>query len=84
VSFTIDQLLLMPGTYRLDLWLGDAGGDFDVVYDAISFDVAPADLLGSGRLPPPDAGVIFRDADWSICEGHTRPLPAVEPNGSDR
>ena len=83
VSFTIDQLALMPGTYRLDLWLGDAGGDFDVIFDAISFDVAPADLLGSGRLPPPDAGVVFCDATWSMREGHTPQLPA-ERNGSNR
>ena len=62
----IQRLMLIPGTYSIDLWLGDAGGDFDVIYDAISFEVLSADLTGTGRLPPPNYGTVFCEASWSI------------------
>jgi lipopolysaccharide transport system ATP-binding protein len=56
---TIDELRLMPGTYMLDLYLGEAGEDFDIIIDAISFDVVAADLNGTGRLAPPSGGPMF-------------------------
>ncbi len=62
----IERLMLIPGNYSIDLWLGDARGDFDVVYDAIGVEVLPADLTGTGRLPPPNVGAIFCEAEWSI------------------
>jgi lipopolysaccharide transport system ATP-binding protein len=62
----IERLMLIPGTYSIDLWLGDAGADFDVIFGAISFDVLAADLTGTGRLPGATLGPIFCDANWSI------------------
>jgi lipopolysaccharide transport system ATP-binding protein len=56
---TIDELRLMPGTYILDLRLGDAAQVFDTVTDAISFDVVAADLNGTGRLAPSSFGPMF-------------------------
>ena len=64
----IDALLLMPGRYFLDLWLGDQTHDIDIVFDAISFEVTPADLLGSGHLPPSSLGPVFCPARWSLQE----------------
>jgi hypothetical protein len=48
----------MPGTYTLDLYLGEAE-DFDAISDAISFEVLAADLNGTGRLAPPSLGPTF-------------------------
>ena len=62
----MERLMLIPGTYWIDLWLGDAGGDFDVIHDAISIEVLPADLTGTGRLPPPNFGAVFFDAAWKL------------------
>ena len=65
----------MPGHYVLDLFLGDFGEltrDLDLVYDAISFDVIPADVLGTGRLPGPTDGPVFwQPASWSLEVGGT-------------
>jgi hypothetical protein len=58
----------MPGKYYLDLYLGDAAGDVDVVKDAISFEVFPRDIFGTGKLPPASAGPFFVAADWIVQE----------------
>jgi lipopolysaccharide transport system ATP-binding protein len=68
VVCTIARIPLLPGTYMIDLWLGDAGDDFDVIFDAISFEVLPADVTGTGRLPPPDHGPVFCEAQWQLFE----------------
>jgi hypothetical protein len=60
--------MLIPGNYSIDLCLGDLGDDFDVIFDAISFEALPADLTGTGRLPPPNSGAVFCEADWCIHE----------------
>ncbi len=63
ISWSFDRLPLMPGTYQVDLYLSDArlgqGKDLDVVLDAVSFEVLPADVFGSGKLPPPASGPVF-------------------------
>ena len=64
----IERLMLIPGNYSIDLCLGDLGDDFDVIFDAISFEALPADLTGTGRLPPPNSGAVFCEADWCIHE----------------
>jgi homopolymeric O-antigen transport system ATP-binding protein len=63
-----ERLLLMPGTYQMDLWLGDANDDIDVIHDAISFEMIPADLTGTGRLPPSWTGPVFQPATFRIKE----------------
>jgi len=60
------DLPLMPGTYFLDLYLGDARGDHDTITDAVSFDVLPADLFGTGQLPPASAGPMIHPATWTL------------------
>jgi lipopolysaccharide transport system ATP-binding protein len=64
----IERLMLIPGNYSIDLWLGDARRDFDVIYDAIGLEVLPADLTGTGRLPPPNIGSVFCEATWRFAE----------------
>ena len=56
----------MPGTYLVDLTLGNESRDIDVVHDAISFEIAPGDVFGSGKLPPKDSGPICWFATWDL------------------
>jgi len=64
VSCTLEDLPLMPGTYSLDLHLGDEYQDFDVISDAASFEVNPADVFGSGKIPPACDGPVYWPAKW--------------------
>ena len=68
VVCTIEKIPLMPGTYSLDLYLGDANGDFDVIDDATTFEVLAADVTGSGRLPPASGGPVHCDANWRLLD----------------
>jgi lipopolysaccharide transport system ATP-binding protein len=64
----IEKLPLMPGSYTIDLYLGDANGDLDVIYEATSFEVLAADVTGSGRLPPSSLGPLYCDANWRLLD----------------
>jgi hypothetical protein len=68
VACEIEKLMLMPGQYNLDVSFGDLGPDLDVVSDAISFDVLPAELLGNGRLPPSSQGPMFCAGTWKLID----------------
>jgi lipopolysaccharide transport system ATP-binding protein len=73
VICTIGKLPLIPGTYVLDLWLGDGGEDFDVIFDAISFEVLPADVTGTGQLPTQRHGPVFCEASFRLLDELERP-----------
>ena len=60
------ELPLMPGTYPLDLYFGSRTQDFDVVYNAAELTVLPADVFGTGKLPPTAAGNVCWPATWEI------------------
>jgi lipopolysaccharide transport system ATP-binding protein len=64
----ISSLELMPGRYAVDLWLEDFSNwaGLDMISDAISFEVVPGDLLGTGRLPPTNEGPVFCRARWEF------------------
>ena len=68
VTCCLSDLPLLPGRYFLDLWLSDFSlpTAFDMVADACWFEVFPADLLGSGKLPPPSEGPVFMRGRWSL------------------
>jgi lipopolysaccharide transport system ATP-binding protein len=56
------NLPLMPGVYFIDLYFGDERSpseNLDIIHEAISFEVLPSDVLGTGKLPPATAGPIF-------------------------
>ncbi|HUP39252.1 MAG TPA: ABC transporter ATP-binding protein [Vicinamibacterales bacterium] len=78
ISCTFKRVPLMPGTYSLDLYLGDSYRDYDAIFDAVSFDVIEADVFGSGKLPGGDCGSVFQPATWAYSPGeNTLPLPAL-------
>jgi lipopolysaccharide transport system ATP-binding protein len=61
-----DRVPLMPGIYTIDLYLGDKLHDIDTIHNAISFEVLPDDVFGSGRIPPGNAGPVFLQASWTV------------------
>ena len=66
ISCVFDSLPLMPGSYGIDLYLGEEHTDHDIVFDAIRFSVESADVFGSGKIPPPITGNIFVPARFSL------------------
>lgn len=71
ISCTIDNLPLLPGKYSFDVYLGDGPHDVDVVYDAISFEVQPADVFGTGHLPPSGVSLIYWPASFALTNKST-------------
>ncbi|MGZ4787900.1 MAG: ABC transporter ATP-binding protein [Terriglobales bacterium] len=57
---------LLAGTYSIDLFLGEEYANLDVIYDAISFEVLPADVFDSGQEPLSHEGTIFWPAEIEI------------------
>jgi len=68
VTCEVSEPELMPGRYVVDLWLEDfsAQAPLDQVSDALSFEVLPSNLLGTGRLPPISEGPVFCRGTWKL------------------
>ncbi len=68
----IRDLPLLEGTYSLDIYLGEEYQNLDIVYDAISFEVLPADVFESGQIPTTHNGTIFWPAEIEIIPARER------------
>ena len=66
ITCHFSNLPLMPGRYLVDLYFGNDHMDLDIIHESVSFDVTPADVFRSGKLPPASVGQIFWPATWSI------------------
>jgi lipopolysaccharide transport system ATP-binding protein len=66
VTCTIDPVFLVQGTYTIDLYFGDSVQDYDIVEGALAFEVLPADVFRSGKLPSPHYGPVFTSAHFSL------------------
>jgi len=66
ITCNLTNLPLMPGTYSVDLYLGDGAQDLDIIEHAISFEILPADYFGTGQLPHPSCGLIMIDASFQL------------------
>jgi lipopolysaccharide transport system ATP-binding protein len=60
------ELPLLEGTYSIDLFLGEEYACLDGIYDAISFEVLPADVFDSGQMPLSSEGTIYWPAEFEI------------------
>jgi hypothetical protein len=60
----LEKLLLMPGRYGVNLYLGDSRGDLEVIEQSVFFDVVWAPVEGVVR--PPVTGVYFHPVSWTI------------------
>ncbi len=66
VRCNLGDLPLVPGTYSVDLYLGDEYRDFDAIFDAIDFSIERSDYYGTGKLPPQGTGPLRWNAEWIL------------------
>jgi len=79
IRIVTDKLLLYPGTYSIDLWMGDRNSmRVDYLPQAISFTVMQETNSVVDRELDRSSGVILQDAKWS-CSGASdlEDVPAV-------
>ncbi|MCL4135071.1 UNVERIFIED_CONTAM: hypothetical protein GTU68_000436 [Idotea baltica] len=59
-EFSIDELILIPGSYRLTVSLvQDQSEWIDFIEQALSFTVEPSDVYGTGKMPKPSRGLVY-------------------------
>ncbi|MDA8016067.1 MAG: ABC transporter ATP-binding protein [Thermoanaerobaculia bacterium] len=77
VKLELEQLPLIPGTYRVHLWTSVQGVAAAIARDAGQLEVLPGDPLGTGRLPRAAAHGVFllSNYSWSISESLDTELP---------
>ena len=68
ISCMVNDLPLVPGVYSIDLRFGDGLLDSDIVHDAISLEVLPADVFGTGHVPNPGRGVIYWPTSFAVTD----------------
>ena len=68
-SCSVAGLPLRPDTYLLNVAiLGQQHGVHDYVERAMSFEIAPADVFGTGRLPAHNQGPLIANYRWRVLE----------------
>ena len=75
ITCHLEKLPLMPGTYTIDLYLGDEHLTVDAVFDSLSVEVITADVYGSGKLPPAHCGPIYLPARFSLGDSAKEGTP---------
>ncbi len=68
ITCNLSNLPLVAGLYSMDLFFGEEYQTLDAIYDAISFEVTPADVFGSGQIPTANEGTIFWPTTWKVKE----------------
>jgi lipopolysaccharide transport system ATP-binding protein len=63
----IDGLPLRPDTYSLNVFLGANHAICDFVERAMSFEVAPVDVFGTGRMPDRNQGPLLPGFHWKAA-----------------
>jgi lipopolysaccharide transport system ATP-binding protein len=69
LSCDIVGLPLRPDTYLLNVAIGGHHALYDSVERAVSFDIAPVDVFGTGRLPQRNEGPLIAEYHWRVTEG---------------
>jgi lipopolysaccharide transport system ATP-binding protein len=62
----IPRLPLVPGTYVIDAGCGNHVRLLDLVPEAVSLQVLPADQFGTGVLPRIDQALVLVDSNWEL------------------
>ena len=66
----VTGLPLRPDIYSFNVFVGGNHAVHDYVMRAMTFEVAPTDVFGTGRLPERNQGVMMVDYRWSAVERH--------------
>jgi lipopolysaccharide transport system ATP-binding protein len=73
----IKQTPLLQGEYSVDIWLGDAHVDYDMLAAVSTFEIEVADVYKTGSAPYRGLGTVFLNADWEVSGGlDTDPNPS--------
>jgi lipopolysaccharide transport system ATP-binding protein len=64
-SCHVAGLPIRPDTYSLNVYIGANHGMFDFVERAMSFEIAPSDVFGTGRLPERSHGPMLGNYHWT-------------------
>jgi lipopolysaccharide transport system ATP-binding protein len=64
----VPGLSLRPDTYSVDVFLTGNHAFYDLVENAMSFDITAHDVYGTGRLPQHNDGFIVADYDWEAAD----------------
>jgi homopolymeric O-antigen transport system ATP-binding protein len=64
----VTGLPLRPDIYSFNVFLGGNHAVHDYVMRAMTFEVAPTDVFGTGRLPERNQGVMIVDYRWRAAE----------------
>jgi len=67
-------LLLRPDTYSINVFFSGNHAFYDHVERAMSFDIAPLDVYGTGRLPQRNEGALLAEYHWRAA------APALKSN----
>jgi len=83
LEVVIDGLVLYPGTYSIDLWVGDrTSARVDLIRTAISFRVIQAALGSVFRSLNPADAIFYQPATWRWLE-QAQSLPAPGNDGTN-
>jgi lipopolysaccharide transport system ATP-binding protein len=61
-------LPLRPDTYSINVFLSGNHAYYDHVERAMSFDIAPHDVYGTGKMPQRNEGALIADYHWSAAD----------------
>jgi lipopolysaccharide transport system ATP-binding protein len=61
-------LPLRPDTYSIDVFIHSDHAFHDYVERAMTFDIAPRDVFGTGRMPQRSEGALIADYHWRTVE----------------
>jgi lipopolysaccharide transport system ATP-binding protein len=64
----VPALSLRPDTYSIDVFVHSHHAFYDYVERAFTFDVAPHDVYGTGRVPQRSEGALITDYHWRTVE----------------
>ena len=76
VRVVVPKVSLMPGRYRLTLYMTVNGIIADWIKNAASFDVESGDYFGTGRLPPHGQGMFMLDHRFVVGDGESGNEPS--------
>lgn len=68
ITFSLPQLMLVPGSYWLEVWLGDGAIDLDVVEKCARFEVDSTDYYGTGHPPFSHLGHLVLSPTWQVSD----------------
>lgn len=67
VRCTVREIRLTPGIYTIDISIKRHGRLLDYVPAAGTFEIAPTDTYGTGKLVSDLKGILQPKTEWSIC-----------------